>query len=58
MPGWSRWGVLGLAVLAGIGFTVAPLTGGEEETRDDDADRIPDIHQRTGPGFAGAMGDG
>ncbi|MET9525064.1 hypothetical protein [Streptomyces coeruleorubidus] len=50
--------VLGLAVLAGIGFTVAPLTGGEEETRDDDADRSPDICQRTGLGFAGATGDG
>ncbi|MFH8498661.1 hypothetical protein [Streptomyces coeruleorubidus] len=50
--------VLGLAVLARIGFTVAPLTGGEEEARDDDADRIADIYQRTGPGFAGATGNG
>jgi hypothetical protein len=50
--------VPGLAALAGIGFTVAPLSGGEEETRDDDADGIPDIYQRTGPGHAGATGDG
>jgi NhaA family Na+:H+ antiporter len=92
--------VFALAVLAGIGFTVALLIGElafpdpadaelikaavllgslaaaflaallvkrrngvyrrlwEEETRDDDADGIPDIYQRTGPGHAGATGDG
>jgi multisubunit Na+/H+ antiporter MnhG subunit len=47
-----------LAVLAGIGFTVAPLIGWEEETRDDDADGIPDIHRRTGPRPADATSDG
>ncbi|MFH9065944.1 Na+/H+ antiporter NhaA [Streptomyces coeruleorubidus] len=92
--------VFALAVLAGIGFTVALLIGElafpdpaaaelikaavllgsliaaflaallvkrrngvyrrlwEEETRDDDADGIPDIYQRTGPGPVGATGDG
>ncbi|MET9680480.1 hypothetical protein [Streptomyces coeruleorubidus] len=50
--------MLGLAVLAGIGFTVALLIDGEEETRDEDADGVPGIHQRTGPGPAGATGDG
>jgi hypothetical protein len=50
--------VLGLAVLTGIGFTVALLIGEEEETRDDDADGIPGICRRTSPGPAGASGDG
>lgn len=91
--------VFALAVLAGIGFTVALLIGElafpdpadaelikaavllgslvaafvaallvkrrngvyrrlwEEETRDDDADGIPDIYQRTGPWPADATGD-
>ncbi|WP_406206311.1 Na+/H+ antiporter NhaA [Streptomyces sp. NBC_01017] len=92
--------VFALAVLAGIGFTVALLIGElafpdptdaehikaavllgsliaaalaallikrrngiyrrlwEEETRDEDADGIPDIYQRTSPGPGSATGDG
>jgi NhaA family Na+:H+ antiporter len=90
--------VFALAVLAGIGFTVALLIGElafpdpaeaehikaavplgsliaaalasllvkrrngvyrrlwEEETRDDDADGIPDIYQQSSPGRGGATG--